>query len=41
MDPEKQASALVSGLSRQIFFDDNAITDDLMIEKLFGGDAGG
>lgn len=41
MDPEKQASALVSGLSRRIFFNDDAITDDIMVEKLFSGDTTG
>eukprot|EP00037_Helgoeca_nana_P026172 m.293997 g.293997 ORF g.293997 m.293997 type:complete len:183 (-) comp27152_c0_seq2:2575-3123(-) len=39
MDPDKQASALVSGLARQVFFNDETISDDLMVEKLFNGDA--
>lgn len=39
MDTDKQASALVSGLARQVFFNDETISDDLMVEKLFNGDA--
>mmetsp|Transcript_115334 Transcript_115334/g.162143 ORF Transcript_115334/g.162143 Transcript_115334/m.162143 type:complete len:183 (+) Transcript_115334:119-667(+) len=38
MDADKQASALVSGLARRLFFNDEAITDEIMAEKLFGGD---
>eukprot|EP00038_Savillea_parva_P009165 m.181633 g.181633 ORF g.181633 m.181633 type:complete len:183 (-) comp15321_c0_seq1:141-689(-) len=41
MEEDKQASALVSGLSRRVFFDDDSIPDDLMVEKLYGGDGAG
>mmetsp|Transcript_22888 Transcript_22888/g.59734 ORF Transcript_22888/g.59734 Transcript_22888/m.59734 type:complete len:183 (-) Transcript_22888:27-575(-) len=39
MDPHKQATSLVAGLARRIFFHDDAVTNELMVEKIFGGDA--